>query len=354
MDNGKHCAGKGQGAIRNAMRSLEQKKKAEKQAHKNLNHARNTGINVSVTFSSGNRNCKAFTNSAEWRRARYNVSQKSKALSRAKIQVRDAHKYLKAMKEKARQDRCKCKYRVQSAAQAAVAQARKLTAERKRSITRELMLICLVKARSKKTPSARNNAGQACKRTGFPSSYNAKLALHKTKLGRMDFKCKRCGGVFCTSAHYERYTKERQNKARANRERTSKERTNKERANKSRDIGQIKDNCNGFRVSSVCGGNYVAIKTYNNPTWNRYGAYSCPRGWYWPTAAKYFQIMRAHRCQSNSGRSSGRYGYYGKCGWNGYTPPARPGNNRSVRYYIRFSDSRNSQFLGIACVKNGY
>jgi len=388
MDNGKHCAGKGQGAIRNAMRSLEQKKKAEKQAQRNLNNARNARINVSVTFSSGNRNCKAFTNSAAWRRARRNASQKSKALSRAKIQVRDAHKYLKTMKEKARQDRCKCKARVSSASVEAAATARKLTAERKRSITRELMLICLVKARSKKTPSARNNAGQACKRQGFPSSYNAKLALHKTKLVRMDFKCKRCGGVYCTSAKHERYTKERNNKARANRERASKERATKERGQKQRErgtkeraikargIGQIKDNCNGFRISRVCGGGYVAIKTYNNPTWNRYATYYCPAGWYWPTAAKYFQIMRSRNCYSNTGASGGRYGYLSRCGWSGYTPPARPGNNRQGRYYIRFSDSRNypcryqhagnymgyqsnngcssGNFLGIACVKNGY
>merc|ERR1711907_256823 len=388
MDNGKHCAGKGQAAVQNAKANLRQKQAAEKNAHKNLSKSRSAKITVTVTYSSANRNCKAFTNSNAFRRARRNEQAKKNALTRAKQQVRDAKNFLKKMEAKAAADRCKCKYRVQSAAQAAVAQARKLTAERKRSITRELMLICLVKARSKKTPSARNNAGQACKRTGFPSSYNAKLALHKTKLVRMDFKCKRCGGVFCTSAHYERYTKERQNKERANRERTSKERTNKERgqkqrergnkerANKPRDIGQIKDNCNGFRVSSVCGGNYVAIKTYNNPTWNRYGAYSCPPGWYWPTRNKYFQIMRRHGCFSNNAKSRTHYGYYSKCGWSGYTPPSRPGNNRTGRYYIRFSDSRNgrcpyqhagnymgyqnnygcstSNFLGIACVKNGY
>merc|ERR1712159_779154 len=103
------------------------------------------------------------------------------------------------------------------------------------------------------------------------------------------------------------------------------ERGNKERANKSRGIGQIKDNCNGFRVDRVCGGNVVAIKTYNNPTWNRYGAYSCPRGWYWPTAAKYFQITRRNGCFSNNAKSRGHYAYYNRCGWRGCVPPSNSG-----------------------------
>merc|ERR1711959_33436 len=126
MDNGKHCAGKGQKQVKDAMRNLTRKQQAEKQAHKNYNNARNARINVSVTFSSGNRNCKVFTNSAPWRRARRNVSRKLNDWTRSKTQVRDAQNYLKRMKEKARQDRCKCKTRVENAAQGAVTQARKL------------------------------------------------------------------------------------------------------------------------------------------------------------------------------------------------------------------------------------
>jgi len=331
MDNGSRCAKKGKAAVQNAKASLRQKQAAEKKAHKNLNKSRSAKITVTVTYSSANRNCKAFTNSNAFRRARRNEQAKKNALTRAKQQVRDAKNFLKKMEAKAAADRCKCKARVTKAAKTAVTQARRLTGERKRSIIRELMLICLVKARSKSTPTARNNAGNACKNQGLPSSYNSKLVLHQTKLVRMNFKC----------AH-----------------------------------GGIKDNCHGFRVSTNCGGGYVAIKTYNNPRWNRYGNYRCPTGWYWPTAAKYFQITRAHGCYNNNAKSrKNGNAYYSRCGWNGYTPPSRGGNNRRSRYYIRFRDSRNGScpyqhpgnnmgyknngcgtngFLGIACVKNGH
>merc|ERR1712227_847940 len=175
MDNGSRCAKKGQAAVQNAKANLRQKQAAEKKAHKNLSKSRSAKITATVTYSSANRNCKAFTNSNAFRRARRNE------------------------------------------------QAKKMTGERKRSIIRELMLICLVKARSKSTPTARNNAGNACKNQGLPSSYNSKLVLHQTKLVRMNFKC--------ASGH-----------------------------------GACKDKCGGFRVSTNCGGGYVAIKTESSPT----------------------------------------------------------------------------------------
>jgi len=332
MDNGSRCAKKGQAAVQNAKASLRHKQAAEKKAHKNLNKSRSAKITVTVTYSSANRNCKAFTNSNAFRRARRNEQAKKNALTRAKQQVRDAKKFLKKMEAKAAADRCKCKARVTKAAKTAVTQARRLTGERKRSIIRELMLICLVKARSKSTPTARNNAGNACKNQGLPSSYNSKLVLRQTKLVRMNFKCL---------------------------------------------AGKIKDNCGGFRISYNCGGGSLAIKTENNPKWVRYGNYKCPKGWYWPTAAKWFQLTRRNGCYGNNSKSTRKgYAYYGRCGWSGYQPPNRGGNNRTARYYVRFSDSRNGRcpyqhtgnrmgyknsyscntnnFAGIACVKNGY
>merc|ERR1712159_922668 len=94
MDNGSRCAKKGQAAVTNAKASLRQKQAAEKKAHRNLSKSRNAKIKVTVTFSSANRNCKAFTNSNQWRNARYNAQRKKNALTRAQQQVRDAQKYL--------------------------------------------------------------------------------------------------------------------------------------------------------------------------------------------------------------------------------------------------------------------
>jgi len=338
MDNGSRCAKKGQAAVQNAKASLRHKQAAEKKAHKNLNKSRSAKITVTVTYSSANRNCKAFTNSNAFRRARRNEQAKKNALTRAKQQVRDAKKFLKKMEAKAAADRCKCKARVTKAAKTAVTQARRLTGERKRSIIRELMLICLVKARSKSTPTARNNAGNACKNQGLPSSYNSKLVLHQTKLAKMNFVC-----------------------------------------NKFRGIGApLKDKCNGFRISKNCGKGKMAIQAYASPTWSRYAIYSCPLGWYWASAYKWFNRLKSNGCYGNNGKS-GRNGrcYEGRCGWRGYWPPGTYGtNSRNLRYYIRFSDSRNgscryqhtgnnigysantgcstSNFAGIACIKNGY
>lgn len=198
MDNGSRCASKGQAAVKSAQVNLQRKQAAEKAARKALNKALNARISVSVVFSSGNRNCGAFTNSAEWQRARRNKNRKQNALTKAKQQVRDAQKYLQKMKEKAASDRCKFKARVMKAAQNAVIQARKLTAERKRSIIRELMVICLANAAKLSTAAARNNAGNRCKSQGLPAKYNNQLALHQTKLVKFNFKCDGCMSGRCT------------------------------------------------------------------------------------------------------------------------------------------------------------
>merc|ERR1711959_726042 len=170
MDNGKRCAAKGSSAVANAKASLQRKQAAQRQAQKELNKAQNARINVSVTFSSGNRNCNVFTNSAAWQRARRNKNRKQNALTKAKQEVNDANKYLAKMQAQAIRDQCKCKDRVTKAAKNAVAQARKLTAERKRTIIRELMVICLANA-AKKKGAAANNAGNRCKSQGLPSKY---------------------------------------------------------------------------------------------------------------------------------------------------------------------------------------
>merc|ERR1712216_913726 len=188
MDNGSRCASKGQSAINNAKASLQRKQAAVKQAQKELNKANNARVSVSVTFSSGNRNCNVFTSSAAWQRARRNKNRKQNALTKAKQQVNDANKYLAKMQAQAIRDQCKCKDRVTKAAKNAVAQARKLTAERKRTIIRELMVICLANA-AKKKGAAANNAGNRCKSQGLPSKYNSQLNLHQTKLVKMNFKC---------------------------------------------------------------------------------------------------------------------------------------------------------------------
>merc|ERR1711934_995747 len=135
--------------------------------------------------------------SAQWQAARRNVSRKKNSWTKAKQQVVDARKYLSKMEAKAAADRCSCKRRVTKASQNAVVQARRLSAERKRTIIRELMVICLANAAKKKSAVARNNAGNVCKSQKLPAAYAKKLHLHQTKLVKFGFKCSKltCGGL---------------------------------------------------------------------------------------------------------------------------------------------------------------
>merc|ERR1711959_53140 len=299
MDNGKRCAAKGSSAVANAKASLQRKQAAQRQAQKELNKAQNARINVSVTFSSGNRNCNVFTNSAAWQRARRNKNRKQNALTKAKQQVRDAQNYLIKMKAKAARDQCKCKKRVTQAAKNAVVQARKLTGERKRSIIRELMLICLVKARSKGNASARNNAGQACKRQGFPSKYNSSLKLHQTKMSKtLNFHCS---------------------------------------PPKHRGRGiRIKDKCGGFNNPKCIKDQKIAFEAHRELNWSRYATYQCPAGWKWASKNEYMNALR--------GRSGCSYSYYNQCGWRAYKCPQAGNGNawRYQKYKFRFSDSSST------------
>lgn len=215
------------------------------------------------------------------------------------------------------------------AAKDAVAQARKLTGERKRSIIRELMLICLVDARSKGNAKARNNAGKSCKSQGLPSGYNSKLALHQTKLAKMNFKCG-------PPAHRGPGTR-------------------------------INDKCGGWHLNK-CFGGHIAFEALRNNNWSRYGNYQCPVGWKWATLAQYKSYIAQYK------KGGCTYAYYAQCGWSGYNPrgPNNGGWNNYQHYMFRFKDSRSnckyqhagnsagpvssgcstSGFGGIVCLKN--
>jgi len=299
MDNGSRCINKGEAAVNSAKRSLARKRADEKRAQKASNAASSVQVEVTVSFSSGNRNCNAFTSSNEWKKARRNKNRKKNDLAKAKQQVKDAINYLNKMKAKAKQDRCKCKRRVIQAAKDAVVRARKLTNERKRSITRELMLICLVKARSKGNASARNNAGQACKRQGFPSKYNSSLKLHQTKMSKtLNFHCS---------------------------------------PPKHRGRGiRIKDKCGGFNNPKCIKDQKIAFEAHRELNWSRYATYQCPAGWKWASKNEYMNALR--------GRSGCSYTYYNQCGWRQYKPPQAGNGNawRYQKYKFRFSDSSST------------
>ena len=132
----------------------------------------------------------------------------------------------------------------------------------------------------------------------------------------------------------------------------------------------LADQCQGFRVSAICGGGKVALKSYaDTTTWDKNKVYTCPPGWYWPTAAQYFSVLSNNGCSDNNSKSGTEgYAMHNKCGWNGYTGPDGKGRHRyrfsdsvsNNRYqssanYMGYSinaDGETSEFAGIACLKN--
>ena len=119
----------------------------------------------------------------------------------------------------------------------------------------------------------------------------------------------------------------------------------------------LADQCQGFRVSDICGGGKVALKSYgclgDTPTWDKNKVYTCPPGWYWPTADQYFSALANDGCED--GRTSkvqaGGYAMYGKCGWSNFEGP-----DRKTRYRYLFSDSASNRRYQYAAetMGNGY
>lgn len=172
MDNGARCHTIGQREIDYAKRRLAHKKNAVKTATRLLNQAQNARVSVSSTLNAANGNCNAFFDSLDWKRARHRVNHRKREVSRAKQMVQDARKNLSKAEKSARIARCNCKRRVTRQAKNALAQARKLTPERRRSILRETMVLCLGAGKSYKH----------CASKGLAAQYRKKLELRQTKL----------------------------------------------------------------------------------------------------------------------------------------------------------------------------
>merc|ERR1711981_72008 len=98
----------------------------------------------------------------------------------------------------------------------------------------------------------------------------------------------------------------------------------------------------GFRIfPHKCGNSNVGLQTDNDDKWVKSKTYHCPNGWYWPTADKYFYLLKQSGCHDNNSKSSSLGGAFsGQCGWSGYHPPKQGGGHKSVsKYFFIFKDS---------------
>jgi len=141
----------------------------------------------------------------------------------------------------------------------------------------------------------------------------------------------------------------------------------------------VKCNGNGipaFRIDKHCGRDRVGLLLSQSKTWHKTFKYTCPNGWYWPKAAKYFALLRSYGCYGNNLFSQkGGYAMVSRCP--GMSPRSYylvGDNARGKAYIFRFADSksnanfqhggtymgqksadwRTSDFGGIACIKNGF
>jgi len=135
------------------------------------------------------------------------------------------------------------------------------------------------------------------------------------------------------------------------------------------------DTCSGFRVlPEVCGKGKVALAMSKSSTWDKEATYSCPEGWYWPTAKKYFDFLAINGgCKNNNNKAiQAGHVYKSKCGWNNLKPPNYPapgscslfrfadsatnGNSQQAQSYPgkQNINPQTSSFCGIACIKDGF
>jgi len=193
MDNGARCKNKRSHIVRRWQKEVSNRSRQLSRAKSLLRTAQNANIRTTVVFRIANRNCNVFYGTSSWRRARHTVAIRKRNVTRAAARLQDARRTLSREQESARRARCACRTRVHRNANNALRRARSLTNERKRTITREHLVICLAKSRKYKGKRG-NDLAQACKSKRMPSSYNAKLVLRKTRMARMNFRCKVNGG----------------------------------------------------------------------------------------------------------------------------------------------------------------
>jgi len=291
MPNGSHCKFKRSKEVSAARKRVKASQIALNNAKAHLKSNMNKKITVSLTYKTTNSNCGTLFRTAVWKKHRALIKKLTKIRSNASARLSSAKNGLTIALRDQRLAQCKCKAKVIQNADNALAAAKKLTAGRKKTIRRELLLICLAKAQGKK-----NGAGMSqCKRASFPSKYNSKLALFRTKLIKWNdrFKCNVHRGI-------------------ARRMTT--------------------DKCKGFFIPKTCGGQLAFSLRYTN-SWSRYGNYQCPVGWKWASTSEYTRKVGALR---RSGKRCSEYAYYSKCGWGGY--PSRG----QTKYIFRFRNSRSN------------
>jgi len=180
LNNGRSCATKNQHLINNAQNLVNRRKREVNTANNNLRKARRARVSWNFSYESlSEGRCGAFYRHGSWQAAKNKVNKKTKALNQAKANLTAAKNNLKQQIATAKKVRNQCRCNVQKNTKSQLKIAKKLTGERQKTILREMMVKCLVAARSK--GKGANAAAAKCKNIRISAAYNRKLNLYRTK-----------------------------------------------------------------------------------------------------------------------------------------------------------------------------
>merc|ERR1711881_181781 len=180
LNNGRSCATKNQNLINNAQNLVNRRNREVRTANNNLRKARRARVSWNFSFESlSEGRCGAFYRHGNWQAAKSRVDKRNRALNQAKANLTAAKNNLKVQIATAKKVRNTCRCNVQKNTKNQLKIAKKLTAERQKTILREMMVKCLVSARAKGKKA--NAAAAKCKNLRVSAAYNRKLNLTRTR-----------------------------------------------------------------------------------------------------------------------------------------------------------------------------
>jgi len=183
LDNGRNCATRNQHLINRANNNIRNRQRQLNTAHANLRSAKRSRVKWNFSYESLREgSCSVFFRSGAWQAAKRVVNHRNRVLTQAKANLQAAKNNLKVQVKNAKIARNQCRCAVKKNVKKQLAQARKLTGDRQKTILREMMVKCLVASRKK--GKGANAAAAKCKSLRISAAYSRRLVLRQTKLAR--------------------------------------------------------------------------------------------------------------------------------------------------------------------------
>merc|ERR1711970_680971 len=143
LDNGRNCATRNQHLINRANNNIRNRQRQVHTAHANLRSAKRSRVKWNFSYESLREgSCAVFFRSGAWQAAKRVVNHRNRVLTQAKANLQAAKNNLTVQIKNAKIARNKCRCAVKKNVKKQLAQARKLTGDRQKTILREMMVKC--------------------------------------------------------------------------------------------------------------------------------------------------------------------------------------------------------------------